>query len=135
MLVSAFPAKGGAPARIVELWLRHSFELILSEHLLSGTARAWARPYWAARYTPEQSERTLNVRRRRGTLVEPAPNIQGIAEDEDDDLVLATALAGNAIYLVTGDRRMRSIESFRGVTIVSPREFLSLFEQQESEAG
>ncbi len=57
--------------------------------------------------------------------------------DLEDDLVrataMATAVAGRADFLVTGDRVPREIGDFGGVRIVTPlrvpREFLDLLEE------
>ena len=53
-----------------------------------------------------------------------------VATHPEDDLILATAVASGAHYLVTGDRKLRTIQSYQGVTIVSPREFLALLERE-----
>ena len=47
-------------------------------------------------------------------------------KDEEDDLVLATAVAARADYLVTGDRYLLEIGAFRGIPIVTPRAFLDV---------
>ena len=54
--------------------------------------------------------------------------VQGIATHAEDDLVLATALSGNADYLVTGDKELLNVGSYRGVTIVTPRAFLDILD-------
>jgi predicted nucleic acid-binding protein len=54
--------------------------------------------------------------------------VSGVATHPEDDLILATAVAANATYLVTGDRKLRAVGNFRGVTILSPREFLATLE-------
>lgn len=55
----------------------------------------------------------------------PDPSISGVCDDAEDDLVLGTAVAAGADYLVTGDRGLLRIESFGSVSIVTAREFLS----------
>ena len=49
-----------------------------------------------------------------------------VPEDPDDDLVLATAEAGDADYIVTGDRHLLSLKEFRGTRIVGVSEMLVL---------
>jgi predicted nucleic acid-binding protein len=44
---------------------------------------------------------------------------------DTDDLILATALSAQADYLVTGDSQLQGLGAYRGVAIISPREFLS----------
>ncbi len=58
----------------------------------------------------------------------PDPTVSGIADDEEDDLVLGTAVAAGADYLVTGDAGLLRIGEHRGVSIVTAREFLTLID-------
>lgn len=68
-----------------------------------------------------------------GMVVKPAMDVRGVADDEDDDLVLATAVAGRADYLVTGDKGLLALRKFRGVAIITPRTFLDLLLQEDME--
>ncbi|MDP2277801.1 MAG: putative toxin-antitoxin system toxin component, PIN family [Nitrospirota bacterium] len=54
--------------------------------------------------------------------------ITGICRDTDDDNVLACALAAKAGYLVTGDADLLALKNFRGVKIITPRDFEALFD-------
>jgi putative PIN family toxin of toxin-antitoxin system len=47
-----------------------------------------------------------------------------VCRDPDDDRVLATALAGEAEAIVTGDADLLTLGSYAGVAILSPRDFL-----------
>ena len=51
-------------------------------------------------------------------LVRPAP-IPRTAPDPDDDVVIGTALAAKANFLVTGDRPLLSVADYLGGRIVS----------------
>ena len=44
--------------------------------------------------------------------------------DADDDWVLATAVAGQAEVILTGDNDLLKMRAFQGVVIPSPRQFL-----------
>ena len=56
----------------------------------------------------------------------PDPSVTGGADDEEDDLVLGTAVAAGADFLVTGDTGLLRIGEYRGVRIVTARQFLLL---------
>ena len=53
-------------------------------------------------------------------LVDPADIGPVILADPDDDIVLATAVAGNAAAIVSGDAHLLGIGEFRGMPIVTP---------------
>jgi uncharacterized protein len=57
-------------------------------------------------------------------LVVPAPLAAPVSRDADDDVVLASAVAANATVIVTGDLDLLIVRSYRGIEIVTPREFL-----------
>jgi putative PIN family toxin of toxin-antitoxin system len=56
------------------------------------------------------------------TLVVPAM-IEPICRDRDDDVVLATALAGECVAVVTGDQDLLILDPFRGIRVLSPADF------------
>ena len=62
-------------------------------------------------------------------IVTPAELRGGVCRDKDDDVVLATALAGKADVIVTGDEDLLVLKKFRGIGILSPRQFLKLLDR------
>jgi len=50
----------------------------------------------------------------------------------DDDMILATAIAGSAECIVTGDKDLLVMNEFQGVKIVSPKDFSELEVDRES---
>lgn len=136
VLVSGFPASGGIPATLIERWLQREFELVLSLHIIERVAITWTTDrYFASRYSAGQAQRAVDLLLRRAILVVPAPTVHGVADDEEDDLILATALAGRVPYLVTGDRGLQRLGTFQGVMILSPRAFLDVLEQGKHNAS
>jgi uncharacterized protein len=63
-------------------------------------------------------------------FVEPEPLSERICRDADDDVVLATALAGKDDVIVTGDNDLLALKRFRDVRILSPRQFLELLDRR-----
>jgi len=66
----------------------------------------------------------LGLYRRLATWVEPAEVSPPVCRDPEDDWVLATALAGQAKAIVSGDTDLLVLRRHRGVRILSPRKFL-----------
>ena len=62
-------------------------------------------------------------------IVRPARLRERVYRDKNDDVVLATALAGKADVIVTGDDGLLVLKAFRRVRILSPRQFLELLDR------
>jgi uncharacterized protein len=63
-------------------------------------------------------------------FVEPHLLGKRVCRDEDDDVVLGTALAGKVDVIVTGDEDLLVLRKFRGIEILSPRQFLQLLDRR-----
>ena len=57
------------------------------------------------------------------TLVEPDALDPPVCRDRDDDVVLATALAGECTAVITGDQDLLILDPFRGVRVLAPSAF------------
>ena len=134
VLASGFATPAGTPSVLIDYWTDLAYELVISEHILEGLTRTWGKPYYQSRFTPQQVRQSLTLLRTEATLVTPVTTVQGVGEDTEDDLVLATALAGEAGFLVTGDKHLQRLALFQGVVILSPRQFLDILETAGDEA-
>lgn len=130
VLVSGIATGDTVPSLILDRWANEAFDVILSDHIFENVARAFRKRYWKQRYGDELIDAYLDHLRSGTVPVPPADNVRGVAEDLEDDLVLATAVAGRADFLVTGDRWLREVGEDGGVRIVTPREFLDLMEEE-----
>ena len=63
-------------------------------------------------------------------FVQPQPLSARVCRDKSDDVVLATALAGKADMIVTGDEDLLVLKEFRGIRILSPRQFLEILDRR-----
>ena len=66
----------------------------------------------------------LSILVRRTTIVSVKHTRRVIAQDPEDDIVLSTALKGNASYIVSGDEHLLDLKIFKGVKIVTVDEML-----------
>ncbi len=55
----------------------------------------------------------------------PAKLAKSVSRDPDDDWVLATAVAGDAEAIVSGDADLLTLGSYSGIRMLSPRHFVS----------
>ncbi len=59
------------------------------------------------------------------TLVFPTDRASGATADPDDEMILECALAAEADYIVSGDKKhLLALRQFRGIPIISPADFL-----------
>jgi putative PIN family toxin of toxin-antitoxin system len=111
-------------------WRNETFHLVISRHIIDEVRRAWGKPYWRNRVPHDRLERAIHLLELEAEVVPITAHVEGVASHAADDLVIATAISGNAEFLVTGDMKLRAVETYRGVTILAPREFLDLLDQR-----
>lgn len=56
-------------------------------------------------------------------IVTPATLDAPVCRDQDDDVVLATAVAGHGDCIVTGDQDLLVLQQFRTIPILAPGDF------------
>ncbi|MCC7341055.1 MAG: putative toxin-antitoxin system toxin component, PIN family [Bryobacterales bacterium] len=59
-------------------------------------------------------------------LVSVSDSVKNICRDPKDDMVLECALLASASLIVSGDKDLLTLHEFRGIRIVTPREYLDL---------
>jgi putative PIN family toxin of toxin-antitoxin system len=130
VLVSAFIKPRGAVAGLLRAPVRSRYRLCLSESILEETARKLLTKERLRRaYTyPDSAVREfIDVLRADAAIVGSLPELRVVPGDPKDDMVVATAVAARADWLVTGDRRhLLPLGSYAGTRIVTPRRFLEL---------
>jgi putative PIN family toxin of toxin-antitoxin system len=55
----------------------------------------------------------------------PSQHVEVIRDDPSDNMFLECAIEAHADYLISGDRHLKRLKSFRGIEILTPREYLS----------
>lgn len=115
---------GGVPARVLEAWRDRRIELVVSPEILEEYRRVGEKleqqfdgmslgPFLALLFTHAK-------------IVEPSPLKRQISRDLDDDKFIACAVEGKCRYIISGDRDLLDLETFRKIRIVAPREFIDI---------
>lgn len=127
LLISSFLAGADTPpSKLVEAWLDQTFALICSEEQIDEFRRVSRYPDIRRRVKPSDMGTFVNLLRADATLVTPAAGID-TSPDIDDNFLLGMAQAGNADYLVSGDKRhVLSLETWRGTHIVTARKMVEI---------
>lgn len=127
-LVSAFLTPKGTPGQLLRAAHRDVFDLCLSAEIIQETAAVLERPKIAERYRrgPDAVRAFCLGLSGTSAMVASLPKIDAVPDDPEDNMIVATAVAAGADYLVTGDRHLLSLEQYQGIRIVTPRQFLDL---------
>jgi uncharacterized protein len=135
LLVSALLMPLGIPARILAAAYASVFRCLSSEAIAAEVSRALNRSRVQRKYhiDPSDASRLSGFLRSDLVLTPLTVSVSGVATHPEDDLILATAVSARADYLVTGDRQLLALQSFQGVQIVSPREFLAILALPDAE--
>ena len=102
-------------------------DLVTSPALLEELARTLRRKF----DTDPAEVPLVKVYRERAVLVRPKELPSPVCRDLDDDRVLATAVAGQADIILTGDDDLLVLGDYNGIRILSPRQFVELMDRSE----
>ena len=128
VLASGAAATRGILFAIIDPLTTGRITLVISFHIVEELENTLTKPYFMSRMRSKDIDTFLSLMSRVADVIPITLTVQGIATHPEDDLVLVTALSGNADYLVTGDKGLLNVGSYRGVTIVTPRAFLDVLD-------
>jgi putative PIN family toxin of toxin-antitoxin system len=119
---------GGRPAVFLQAAEDGLFVLVVSETILAEVGEVLSRKFeWS------DDRVAVSLRRIRAITSVIAPDLALTAcEDPDDDRILEAAVAGNAKYIVSGDKHLLRMGSFRGIEIVRVRDFWECLRREEN---
>lgn len=135
--VSAILNPNGAPARVKAALEAQAFTLIMSMPMLTELADVLMRPRIAHKYGVTQPDvAELVVLLRRAAVVVPVSGTEQLCRDPDDDVVIETALRGQADMLVTRDDDLKRVPELAniltaaGIAVVTVQRFLDALNRQ-----
>jgi putative PIN family toxin of toxin-antitoxin system len=115
-------ALGGLVGAIHAAWKENKFTLIVSDAIFSEYLDVLSRP--KLHLTAETVSVVIARVQRRAEFVTPTQTITAIEADTTDNKFLEAALEGQANYVVSGDRHLLDLKAFRGIPILTAREFI-----------
>lgn len=121
VLVSAI-IYGGKPRQLLSLILCKQIEAVTSPILLAELFEVLSKKFSFEekylRLLDKQFKANLKV-------VQPKQEI-AVLKDEDDNRVLEAATAGKCQFIISGDKKLLELETFKGIQIISAEQFLSI---------
>ncbi len=126
VLVSALITPGGLPDKLLQHWEADHFTLVTSAAQLDELLRVLAYEKLQTYIRPEQAAQLIESIRSFAGFAENLPELN-VSSDAADNLIPATAIAGTASHLVTGDKaNLLKLKSVDDVAIITVREAIEL---------
>ena len=121
--ISAFAIPGGRAEEAYLLALKGKFTLYSSVSILTETAQKLRNKFDWEEY---KTTRLLKSIGRLAVVVKPQRRLH-VLPDDPDNRILECAEESKADLIVTGDKHLLSLKTFRGTDIITLSEFLGRF--------
>jgi putative PIN family toxin of toxin-antitoxin system len=121
---------GGALAAVIEHWQAGRFTLIVTDEIVGEYLAVLRRPKFGL--PTDVVDAIIGYVFRKAEFVTPAERLRVVEADPKDDKFLEAAVAGEAVAIVSGDRHLSSLQAYRGIPVVTPREFLNRLASETS---
>lgn len=120
VMVSAY--LGGGLETIIVAWTAGKFTLIVSNQVVSEYLEVLSRPRF--KITHDELNDFAALILSKAEFVLPEESIHAVEADPSDNQLIEAAVAGQADYIVSGDKHLLELKEFQGVAIIMPRAFL-----------
>lgn len=111
---------GGKPQQTEKLVLERKIVGITSLILLAEFIDVLAKRFHFNEFRLRQTEKKI---KKNFAIVKPRATIK-ILKDNADNRILEAAVEGDCRYVITGDKELLSLKSFKGIEILTPDRFL-----------
>ena len=118
---------GGQPSLIIQLIEKKQIQAISSENILTELTDILQKPKLQKRLNQLEfsADEVVVVAKRLMTLVVIEEVIIPELRDPKDQMILATAIAGDAQIVISGDKDLLVLHPYENISILLPQEFLS----------
>jgi putative PIN family toxin of toxin-antitoxin system len=113
----------GVPHDLMTAGFKDDYQIIVSVETLTEFRETLLKYPDRFHLDPEEVQKEVETVRYFADFVDPDVEISAVEDDPDDDKFLEAAVAGNIDYVVSGDKHLLGLETFRGIEIVEPRTF------------
>lgn len=125
VLLSALMSPASPSSRLLAHWRSRHFDLLTTAEQLNEIARVTRYPRIRARLAPALAGRLVNQLHDLAIVIKRLPKVH-LSPDPDDNYLLALAEAGNAQFLVSGDKPLLSLKRHKSTRIVTPATLIAL---------
>ncbi len=113
----------GLPYEVTLNALKKNYSLCLSTKILNELEEKLNLKF---KFPEEKIKAHTGILREYGKIIEPTIKFDVVKQDPDDNMILECAVSCNADYIVSGDQHLLKLKEFRGIKIVTAKEFLEI---------
>ncbi|MBL7081300.1 MAG: putative toxin-antitoxin system toxin component, PIN family [Candidatus Omnitrophica bacterium] len=130
--VSSFIVKKGLSAQLLQAWRKYAYVLITSKAILKEIEEVFHYPHITKKYSFKKTEidSFIGLIEKRAIVLSDLIELDVIKDDPDDNKILACALEAKAQYIVSGDSHLLNLRQYKGIVIVTAREFLKILDSK-----
>jgi putative PIN family toxin of toxin-antitoxin system len=126
ILVSGLTFPEGNPRKLLELARAGAIDLAVSDAILDELADDLVRKFDWSDADVREARRQFGLFARR---VVPTEVLHAVSDDPDDNAILECAVAACSEYVVSGDRHLLQLGTFRSVPVLKVAGFLEIMRQ------
>jgi putative PIN family toxin of toxin-antitoxin system len=116
---------GGVPYQALEAWYDGKIQLVVSQEILEEYRRVGE--ILSEQFPGVDVDPFLELVTVKADVV-IAPSLPvSVCDDPDDDKFFACAFAGDAKFIVSGDKHLLRKSGYRGIQVVKPRKFIESY--------
>ena len=132
VVISAAVSSDGNPAEIFELLLLGKIKNFTSDEIINEIKEVMEREKIRSRLTLYNRRFIIDNFEKFSVKIIPKIKNDIIKEDPKDNKFLDCAVSANTGYIISGDEHLLSLKEFKGIKILSPAEFVKLFDKKTS---
>ena len=126
VLIAFLLSKHLALSRALDAWEVGEFEPLTSAGIIADVERASRLDRLQRLIQPQKAQALIDALREDATHTLEKIQLSVIAEDPEDNLVLACAVEGGAHYIVSTDFHLLALRQYEGIPIIGPEEFATV---------
>jgi putative PIN family toxin of toxin-antitoxin system len=133
VFVSSLLSTEGPPAQLLNAWREGGYMLFTSPQIIAEIVEVLESPRISKKYLIQQKdvENLVDLLKTDAVLVPGQAAVKGsVPRDPRDEMFLACAIDANADCIVSGNRHLLDLQSYRDIPILTVKEFAEKLEIQ-----
>ena len=133
VFVSSLLSTQGLPAQVLHAWREGRYMLVTSPPIIAEIVEVLESPRISKKYLigQEDIEHLVDLLKTDTILVPGRAAVKGsVPQDPRDEMFLACAIDAKADCIVSGDRHLLDLRTYRGIPILTVNEFAVKLENQ-----